>query len=220
MCSSSHQVNAWVSKLLLFTLVQVLAAQDSQFRVQVLDSLHHSVNPAKVELVSDRDSQTASTDLNGMASFSNLPFGRYKVRVSESGFIVWLRDLDYTAPQERPLLVTLRLGSLGCEPHYWIEYDNGPGPQVRGMVINAESGKGIRGLKIDLRHPGDKKPIITMRSQKKGVFEIPGIAPGRYRLRVTGDTEFADEQVELVVPTDKMFITIRPLRRGFIEICE
>jgi hypothetical protein len=88
------------------------------------------------------------------------------------------------------------------------------------MVIDAESNKGIGGVKIQLRLPGEKNPLITLRSQKKGTFVVPQIAPGQYRLRVTDDTEYQDEQMELLVPMDTLFITVRLTRKGHIEICE
>jgi len=160
-----------------------------------------------------------------MASFADLPPGRYQMRIEAYGFARLVRDEDVTAQQERPVLVTLKPAVLGCAPHYWIDYDDRPGSHVRGMVLDGESGKGIRGVKIQLRLPGEKKPIVNLRSRGKSMFEMPQIAPGRYRLRIMDGTEYPDstyqtEEIDLVVPTqDSLSITFKLMRKGFIEIC-
>jgi hypothetical protein len=210
---------------LLFPSVQALAGQDLQFRVHVVDPQYENVERARVDIVSDRESRTASTGVDGTVTFANLRSGRYNMRVGAPGFTLWVRDQDITAQQERPLVVTLKPGVLSCEPHYSIEYDNQPGSPVRGMVIASESGKGVRGLKIQLWLPDEKTPIVTLLSQKKGLFEMPEIASGRYRLRVAdtrnSDSTYQDEQVNLVLPTqDAPFITVTMRRKGHIEVCE
>jgi hypothetical protein len=162
------QVWTWVTTLLLLS-VHVLKGQAPDFRVQVLDSRHHPVNAASVELIFEQQSQTAMTDLDGFATFANLPTGKYRVRVNAYSFREWIRDQDIADKQQPPLLVTLRQSSLGCEPRYWIDYDNKPGPQVRGQITNIETGKSIRGIRIDLYRSGEKKPFVTTRSGKKSL---------------------------------------------------
>lgn len=212
---------------LLFLSVQALAGQDLLFRIHVVDPLHENVKAARIDLISGRDSRTAFADVNGVATFVNLNSGTSNIRIAAYGFTTWVRDQDIKVQQDRPLLVTLKPAVLSCDPHFSIEYDNRPGSLVRGVVIDSKSGNGIRGIKIQLRLPDGKKPLVTLRSQKKGLFEIPKIAPGRYRLRITddigyfnSDLSYQDEQVILVVPTqDAPFITVELMRKGDVEVC-
>lgn len=206
--------------VLLFLSIQAFAGQDSQFRIHVLNYQHENVDKALVELTSRQNSQTATTSVDGMATFANLAPGKYNVSVSASGFVRWqLLDHEITSAQEHPILATLKPGTLGCDLRYEIEYDNSePGPAVRGVVI--DSGKGIRGAKLLVRLSGEKIPRVTLRSQKKGLFQLPDLSPGRYRLRVTNES-YQDLEIDLAVPTqDISIVTIKPMRKGYVEICE
>jgi hypothetical protein len=57
------------------------------------------------------------------------------------------------------------------------------------VVIDDVSRKSIRGAKLQFRLIHEKNAKIILRSQKKGVFESPNIAPGRYRLRITDESQ-------------------------------
>jgi hypothetical protein len=157
-----------------------------------------------------------------LAIFVNVPSGRYDIRIRAYGFIVWeLRNYDLTVPQKRSMPATLRFATTGaCAPPYRIEYDNTqPRASVRSVVIDSDSGKSIRGATLYFRPIDEKKPRIILRSQKKGVFELQNIAPGRYRLRVTNDF-YHDIEMDLVVPAqDAVSITIRLDRNDIVRVC-
>ena len=196
------------------------------FRVHIVSPLHENVTEARIEVSSGQASRTAFTDADGTAIFANLPSGNYKIRIEAFTFKTWTGNEDITTEQERPLLVTLQPGVLSCEPPDQIEYNNKPGPPVQGMVVDGISGRGIRGMRIEWRRPGEKKPMLTVRSMKKGFFEVSNIPPGRYRFRITdeGYTEpdkiHQDVETDVVIPRqDSLFITIKLSRKGYVKIC-
>ena len=196
------------------------------FRVHIVSSLHENVAKAKIEVSSGRASQTAFTDADGTANFANLSSGNYKIRIEAFTFKIWTGKEDIATEQERPLLVTLQPGVLGCEPPDQIEYNNKPGPPVQGMVVDSISRHGLRGMRIEWRRPGEKNPMLTVRSMKKGFFEVSNIPPGRYLVRVTDEdyTELdkihQDVETDVVVPRqDSLFITVKLSRKGYVEIC-
>jgi len=68
--------------------------------------------------------------------------------------------------------------------------------------------------------------MLTVRSMKKGFFEVSNIPPGRYLVRVTDEdyTELdkihQDVETDVVVPRqDSLFITVKLSRKGYVEIC-
>lgn len=105
----------WLGVTSFFT-IQVLTAQDSQLRVSVVDPLHRSVRRGRIDLLGERASRSAFTDEEGTASFTHPSSGKYKVRVSASGFRMWSRNQELTADQEKSLLVTVQPGSWAVSP--------------------------------------------------------------------------------------------------------
>jgi uncharacterized surface anchored protein len=210
--------------MFMFLPIWASPGQEAEFRVHVVDPQYENVANAVVQLVSVQESRTATTDAVGAATFVNLPSGRYDIRISAYGFVVWQsRNYDVTVPQKGPMLATLRFGTTGsCDPPYRIEYDNrhSRDPPVRGVIIDADSRKSIRGATLHFRLMDEKKPELILRSQNKGVFELPNIAPGRYRLRVTNEF-YRDLEMDLVVPTqDVVIITIELDRNDHVHVCD
>src|SRR4051794_34980304 len=121
------------------------------FRVHIVSPLHENVTKARIEVSSGQASRIAFTDADGTAIFANLPSGNYKIRIEAFTFKTWTGNEDITAEQERPLLVTLQPGVLGCEPPDRIEYNNKPGPPVQGMVVDGRSRNGLREMRIEWR---------------------------------------------------------------------
>jgi hypothetical protein len=207
---------------LVFLLAWASAGEQSKFRVHVVDPRYEDVGNAMVRLLSVQGFRTATTDTAGMATFFDLPQGKYDVRISAYGFIVWqLQNYNVTVPQNRLLQATLSFATLACDPSYHSEYDNTQprGAPVRGSVIDADSGKGIRGATLVFRRANENKPKITIRSQSKGVFEVPDIAPGHYKLRVKNEF-FREVEMDLIVPIqDAVVITVELDRNDHVRLC-
>jgi hypothetical protein len=193
-------------------------AQDLPFQIRVVGPNHEQIQNAEVEIGSGSHSLRVKTNADGIADLPNVALGRNTVHVSAAGFKTW-NDESLVVTPDRSILVTLEPATLGCDPDYKIRYRIEPGPPVQGIVLG-QSDSGVRGISIRPYLPGEKKPILKLHSQKKGHFEIPQIPAGRYRLRITNDPLYQDEQIDLVVPTqDTLFLTIKLAKRGSVDIC-
>jgi len=53
---------------------------------------------------------------------------------------------------------------------------------VLGRTVRAANGKGIRGVRVQLRTPSGML-VRRFRTRANGSFRIAGVAPGEYRLR-------------------------------------
>lgn len=198
------------------------SAQETGFRVHVVDSHFENVAGAVVQLNSVRESRVATTNALGLATFASVPEGRYNVRISATGFLAWqFSNYGVTSARQRPLVATLDSGTLGCDSPYRVEYDDTqlPGP-VRGTVIDQDSGKGIGGATIHIWPIQNKKAKLSVQTQRNGRFDLPTITPGRYRLQITDDNH-RNLDVTLTVPAEgSLIVSLKLDGIDHVHICD
>ena len=99
----------WLAALFLSTLVLRAQTPAGQLRVEVLDSTGAAIEASgTLQDVASGSSRTFETDSQGVYTFENLPFGRYRLTLNKSGFAPQSLMVDVaTAPVVRTVTLAI-----------------------------------------------------------------------------------------------------------------
>ncbi len=160
---------------------------------RVLDDADQPVAGVTVGLQPQHAAQQAETDTDGRFAFRGLPADTYQLHIYRRP---WMRE------RPPPVEVSLEWGEVSEDT----VLRTVTGLRVAGIVVD-EAGEPVPGqtLWLQLLEGDLRRPVHYLRSGVDGHFEIEGVAPGRYALRIEGseesmDIEAGDEDVRVVAP--------------------
>ncbi|MGH9655619.1 MAG: MSCRAMM family protein [Bryobacteraceae bacterium] len=193
----------------------------------VVDQTYTALTGVSLTLSSlDRVFQ-AKTASDGLFRFQNVPPGAYGFEVAAPGFVKQKLNLRLSQGENRQLRIVLIVGSMPdmdyCGPHPTIKYEiSDPNErQLVGTVSDYLGGRRIAGAKIALFQPGDKKPLLTCRSDRAGKFVFKNPPAGTYTLQISRTGYRQENVTKLLVPReDKTHVDVTMLQRNRIVVCQ
>jgi hypothetical protein len=176
----------------LFVLVNLGQEQSkAQLLGTVSDMTSAPIAGALVTLSSlDRVFQTKST-AHGEFRFDNVPKGRYDLEFYSPGFVRQRIAIDVAEVPPQALTIVLKIGAIpdmsDCGPNPSVKYDalESAGPHLTGTVWAYDGHEPVANAAVSLWRTGEKRPILTSSTDKKGRFEFNDIEASRYDLRIS-----------------------------------
>jgi hypothetical protein len=177
--------------LLLYLFGRRALAQDTASLTGVVTD-PASVPVAKVSVVLgslDR-SFDGETSADGNFRFAPVPAGTYELELSAEGYVQQKVAVSLSKGESHLRIVLLPLLTVPdtnyCGPRATIRYGarQSTGPRITGTVRNYSDNSPLAGAELLLLRASEKRPILTIHSDREGKFSFTNPPAGFYALRV------------------------------------
>ena len=206
------------SRRLVATIVFVAAVpallhsfENQTITVAVHDVMGSGIPGAKARLLSLDRVFEVKAKADGELKFNAVVPGTYDLEVSASGFRQRIYpDLLIPRSDSQPLDVFLNLASQPDHCGYvnTLDYEavRAGARILSGYIIDEDTGKGIRGVKIELKNAVSDSNIGATVSGPNGTFAFSDLAAGRFSVRASRNAYEPTEMTRFLVPRENLTI--------------
>ena len=214
--------------ILIFALsCSVRAQTNSQVTGEILDPSSAPVAKVSVTLSSPDRALQMETGADGQFLFFNVPSATYELEASAQGFVKQTRAIEVPSRDSAALTIVLKLGSMPdmnyCGPYASITYESA---QVRprrlaGTIRDFYSQKPVSRARVFLLEGGQKRPLLTGTSDKRGKYQFNDPPAGRYTLRISKEGYLNTDRPDFLLPRENgARVDFTLLERGHIVVCQ